>query len=492
MGAGRQHAIERLTTRSASPGATGPLTAGRKPLTVNAISRRDWGVAIERLTPSDEIMLWPDEDWPQEIGALAILDGGPLFEPDGRLRIERVRRMIASRLHLVPRLRHLLHVPPRRLGGPVWIDDPAFDVAAHVNTMSVGAPGDEDAVLRAVEDIRRKRLDHARPLWELWLITGMPDHRVGMYVRIHHCVADGMAGVATLGAMLDLEPDAPIAQAEPWTPAPAPTDAELDADARRRRAVRRETPAALGHLLRELPALREIFLQRGLPSTSLDFRVGGGRRVALVRSSLEGLRAVAHANGATVNDVFLAAIAAGLRALLRSRGETVDGQIMRIYVPISLHSGERASARGNEITQMVVELPIGVSDPTARLRLIAAETARRKTRARPSVGAMPLHGLAGRALLKLIERQRVNVESADLPGPPVPLYLAGARLLDLFPLLPLFGSVSLGVGALSYAGQLNISVVADRDGYPDLDVFAAAVRDELQVLEATPPSAAVA
>jgi WS/DGAT/MGAT family acyltransferase len=450
-------------------------------------------VAIERLTSSDEIMLWPDEIWPQEIGALAILEGGPLFEPDGRLRIERVRRMIASRLHLVPRLRQVLHVPPRRLGGPIWVDDPAFDVAAHVNTMSVGAPGDEGALLRAVEDIRRKRLDRARPIWELWLITGMPDHQVGMYVRMHHCLADGMAGVATLGAMLDLEPDAPGAQPKPWTPAPGPSDAELGVDARRRRAVRRRgMPAAAGHLLRELPAFRELFFQRALPSTSLALRVGRGRTVALVRANLEEVKAVARANGAKVNDVFLAAIAAGLRALLRSRGEAVDGKIMRIYVPISLHSGERASARGNEITQMVVELPIGVSDPMARLRLIAAETARGKARARPSIGAMPLHGLAGRALLKLIERQRVNVESADLPGPPVTLYLAGARLLEVFPLLPLVGRVSLGVGALSYAGQLNIAAVADRDGYPDLDVFAAAVRHELQRLEATPASAAVA
>jgi WS/DGAT/MGAT family acyltransferase len=437
-------------------------------------------VAIERLTPADEIMLWPDETWPQEIGALAILDGESLFDSDGRFCIERVRSAIASRLHLVPRLRQLLRVPPRPLGGPFWIDDPAFEIDAHVNSIPVAAPGDEEALLRAVEDIRRKRLDRSRPLWELWLMPGMPNRRVGMYVRMHHCVADGMAGIATLGALLDLEPDTRQEPAEPWTPAQAPTAAELETNARRRRLVRlRQTPIAAGRALRDLPALRELFLQRALPSTSLDLHVGGGRSVALVRANLGQVKAVAHANGAKVNDVFLAAVAAGLRALLRSRGETVDGQTMRIYVPISLHTGERASARGNEVTQMVVELPVGVSDATTRLRLIAAETTRRKARARPSIGAMPVHGLAGRALLRLIERQRVNVESADLPGPAVPLYLAGARLLELFPLLPLIGRVSLGVGAISYDDQFNIAVVADRDGYPDLGVFAAALRDEL-------------
>src|SRR5579864_1924947 len=133
-------------------------------------------------------MLWPDEVWPQEIGALAILDGTPLLAEDGRFRIERVRDVIASRLGRVPRLRQLLYVPPPHLGGPLWIDDPEFDITAHVNSMPVASPGDEAALLRAVEDLRTRRLAQTRPLWELWMLTGMPDHRVGMFVRIHHCV----------------------------------------------------------------------------------------------------------------------------------------------------------------------------------------------------------------------------------------------------------------------------------------------------------------
>lgn len=441
-------------------------------------------MAVDRLTSSDEIMLWPDEIWPQEIGALATLDGAPLFDTDGRLRIEHVRDVIASRLDRVPRLRKLLYVPPRDLGGPLWVDDPTFDIAAHVRSLPLPAPGDDATVLETVEEIRRKRLDRSRPLWEVWLLTGMPDHRIGMFVRLHHCIADGMASIATLGALLDLEPDTPLMPSERWSPAPRPTEAELRADARQRRAARRRrAPGAAVHILRELPALRELFFQPTAPSTSVDVRVGGCRRIALIRASLEEVRSVAHAYGAKVNDVFLTCVAGGLRALLESRGEIVDGRMMRIYVPISLHTGERASARGNEITQMVVELPIGVSEPVERIRLIAAETVRRKARARPSVGAMPVHGLAGRALLKLIERQRVNVESADLPGPPVPLYLAGARVLEVFPLLPLIGTVSIGVGALSYAGQLNIGVVADRESYPDLEVFASAITADLRALE---------
>jgi diacylglycerol O-acyltransferase len=117
-----------------------------------------------------------------------------------------------------------------------------------------------------------------------------------------------------------------------------------------------------------------------------------------------------------------------------------------------------------------------------RLQLIAAETATRKKKSRPSVGKMPHSGLLGRAFLKLVNRQHVNLTTADLPGPEFPLYLAGARLLEVFPVLPLIGRVSLGVGAMSYAGQFNITAAGDADTYPDIEVFAAGVRDTLQAL----------
>ena len=133
---------------------------------------------------------------------------------------------------------------------------------------------------------------------------------------------------------------------------------------------------------------------------------------------------------------------------------------------------------------MVVPLRIGISDPVLRLGLIAKETAERKARSRPSLGVVPHRGIAGRVFLKLVDRQRVNVTSADIPGPEVPLYFAGARLLEVFPMVPLIGKVSLAVGAMSYAGQFNMMVVADRDAYPDLDVFVAGVQDELRALAA--------
>jgi diacylglycerol O-acyltransferase / wax synthase len=451
------------------------------------------GMSIERLTAADQIMLRPDQVWPQDIGAIAVLDGPNLLDPDGHFRIDVVREAIARRLHLLPRFRQLLYLPPRNLGGPLWVDAPAFDLTDHVRVLPMPAPGDEAQLLLAVEQLRRRRLDRSRPLWEMWFLPGLSHGRVGMFVRTHHCMADGLAGVATLGTFLDVTPDAITMPGPEWTPGPLPSADDLRADNRmRKKEESAHRLSMLAHpvssarrVLAAWPAVREVVADAGGPDTSLNRRVGPDRTLAIIRSSLEPVKGVAHAHDAKVNDVLLTVIAAGLRQLLRNRGERVDGVVIPIFVPVALRYGDRSHARGNQIGQMVVPLPIGVSDPLIRLQLITAETVKRKARSRPSVGKVPHRGIAARLVLKLMDRQRVNVESADLPGPPVPLYFAGAPLLELFPVLPLIAKVSLGVAALSYAGEFNIAVVADKDAYPDIEVFAAGIREELRVLVAS-------
>src|SRR5262249_29887730 len=132
-------------------------------------------MSIDRLTAEDQLMLWPDEIWPQDIGAVAILDGSNLFDAGGQFRIEAVREAVAARLHLLPRFRLLLYEPPRRLGGPLWVDDPAFDLSKHITAVPLPPPGDEARLLLAAEELRRRRLDRSRPLWEMRFLTGMPD-----------------------------------------------------------------------------------------------------------------------------------------------------------------------------------------------------------------------------------------------------------------------------------------------------------------------------
>src|SRR5215207_5032511 len=446
--------------------------------------------SVERLSAEDRLILWPDEVWPQDIGALAVLDGSSLLDSDGRFRIETAKQAIEGRLHLLRRFRQVLYVPRRGLGGPLWVDAPAFDLSDHVRVERLDAPADEPDLLHTVARLRRRRLDRSRPLWEIWFIMGWSNDRIGMFVRLHHVVADGIAGLFELSTLLDTAPSSASVPAQRWAPGPWPSAGALLLDSLQRHIAKLSSvlsgitrPAAILRRARAaMPAIRELLAEKPGPQTSLNRVIGQDRTLALVRGSLELVKQVAHAHDATVNDVLLSVIAGGLRGLLGNRGERIEGVILPIFVPVSLRRGKSGQEGGNLISQMVVPIPLGVADPGQRLKQIAMETAKRKVVNRPSLGTMFHSRLVRRAMLKLIIRQRVNVVSADLPGPKTPLYFAGAQLLEVFPLLNLVGNESLGVGALSYAGQFNIMVVGDADAYPDIDIFAASAREELRVL----------
>jgi diacylglycerol O-acyltransferase len=441
---------------------------------------------VDRLTAEDRLILWPDALWPQEVAALLLLDA-----PAGGSFAADVRALLASRVDRVPRLRQVLVTPPAGLGPPLWADDPAFEVRRHVREVPVAAPGDERALLAAVEGVRRRRLDRDRPLWEVCLFTGLPGGRVAALIRVHHVIADGIAAIATIGEFLDEHPGTPPAPPLPWSPAPAPASRDLRAD-RRRRAVA-ATRRALGTAAHPVAAARRwagraralgrVFRAPPVPVTGLDRTVGPDRTLALVRARLDGVVAAGHRYGATVNDVLLAATAAGLRALPAARGDHPDERPLPVYVPVTLRRPEtRGSARGNLIAQMVVPVPVAEPDPVARLRAVAAATREHKTRAHPSLGTLFRSPLARLALLRLLARRPVSVTTADLPGPPRPVHLAGVRVREVFALLPLVGNITVGVGAISYAGAFTIMVTADAATCPDLAPFAAAVEADLAAL----------
>jgi WS/DGAT/MGAT family acyltransferase len=448
---------------------------------------------LERLTASDLfLLLWDDYGWSTDIGGIAILDGTSLLDRDGRVRIEAFRRRLEPRLHLVPRFRQLLYRPRLGLGWPLWVDAPSFDIADHIRVHTLAAPGEQAQLLHACQELARRRLDPARPLWELWLLPGLSEGRVGAFLRLHHVFADGTAALAAFGALLDLTADAPTPVAPPWTPTPIPTASQLLGDnLRRRRQELGRGWSGLAHpgrtlhrARRALPAWQEVLTEQPAPQTSLNHPVGADRRLAIIRGRLDLTKQIAHAHHAKVNDVVLAAVAGGLRELLASRGEDVHGLVQRAMVTISEHQEQPGQAQGNKPGWMMVPLPLGEPDPVRRLEVIAAETAARKHKPRPEAGTGIFRFVAGQRIwYRLFPRQRaVNLVVTNVPGPPMPLYLAGARLLELFPMMPVMGNLTLVVAALSYAGQLNLTAVADRDGCPDVEVFAQGLRRALDDL----------
>jgi len=360
---------------------------------------------------------------------------------------------------------------------------------------------DEAELLLAVEQLRVRRFDRSRPLWEMWFLPGLSHQRVGLFIKMHHTVADGVTGVALLGALLDRQPHPPAEPVTPWTPAPIPSGQALLQDniARRVRTARRvfgtlADPIDIRRRVRRAwPTARVGIADQDAPRTSLNRRIGPHRALTIIPSRLDLARQIAHAHHAKVNDVLLAAVAGGLRDLLGSRGEAVDGVVFRAFVPVSLHHEQLGQARGNQTTVMIAPLPIGEPDPVRRLELIATATAEQKQHSHsPALNAFP-NGLVQRMAWRLAAHQHyMNVSVTNVPGPNRPLYLAGAELLEVFPVIPISINLTLGIGALSYTDQFNITAVADRDLCPDVTTFATGVQNTLDALATSTAARSVA
>lgn len=436
-------------------------------------------------------MLVASRRWPQDIVAVAMLDGASLLGPDG-FAIDRIRGTLDRRLHLVPRLRQVIRTPSRWLGAPYWVDATSFDVRGHVHHLRLGARGGEDELFAVVEGLRRRPLDASRPMWAMWFVTGLPDGRVAWVVKLHHAMTDGLAAMTTIRSLLDpRDEDAP--PPEPWRPRPAPATGQLLADATVRRVrslagtiAAMARPWRLWRQWREAwPALRELVGERPASRTSVDALIGPDRVNATLRVPTASVRHIARIHDASVNDVILALTEAGLRALLEHRGERTAGRFLRAYVPVTLRRRLGGAQHGNRVSQMVVPLRLDVADAAARLRRISAETSRRKARTRTALGALFNGRLARALLLRAVIRQRVNITTASIPGGASRRSVAGAALLDVVPVLPLIGNVPLGVGAVAYGDTLGIGITADRATYPDLLVLVAGMRTELAALQAT-------
>jgi WS/DGAT/MGAT family acyltransferase len=445
---------------------------------------------LERLSPVDAANVRAEgRGVPMHVAAVAVVDGAPLLDAAGRLRLEDVRADVERRLHRAPRLRQVLVRPRPGLGAPAWADDARFDIRRHVRSRTVPPPGDEAALLAVCAELNQPPLDRSRPLWELWLLPGLADGNVGMLFRLHHAVADGIAALALLGTLFGATPRTLPPPTQPWRPQPAPSSWQLFADNWRQHADAMAAawaglrhPAALVHSsgarARQLrPALGE-----GLaPRVSWNRPAGTRRRLILVRADLASAKTAAHAHGATVNDVVLATVAGGARQLLAIRGELQPGLTLKATIAAAARDPADPAPTGNRAAVMLVPLPVSEPDPARALAQIARATRARK-RYPPY---QPAARFAQRAMIWAMPRQRlVNLFTSNLPGPPQPLYLAGARVLELFQVGVVQGNVTVAVGVLSYAGQLNFTILGDADAVPDLHAFADGVTDALTQLGA--------
>jgi WS/DGAT/MGAT family acyltransferase len=459
-------------------------------------------MTVDRLTALDASFLWFERPGvPIHVGAVATFEAGPLLDADGKLRLADLRARIGARIGGMPRLRRRLATVPFDLDRPHWVDDPDFDIARHVGEVKVPPPGDDAALRRLAGRLQSEMLPRDRPLWDLRFVTGLNGNRVGLIERVHHALVDGVSDVDLATVLLDLEPDAPAPPPpDAWSPPPPPDTATRLADALRDRAgdpvrAARRIASAASRPADVVRALRTVGSGLGAlvgdsifaPRTSLNRAPEGGRQLAWVRAPLGEVRAVAGANGATVNDVVLSAVGGGLRNLLLERGERLSTDlVLKVLVPVSMRRDDEHGALGNRVGAIYAPLPVGLGDPEARLAAVTATMRRLKQRVEGPATSLVLDAanvlpaVASRLLAKAVERQHVvNLVVTNVPGPPVPLYAAGARMLDAFPVVPLGANLAVGVAVLSYAGTLSVTLTADSVACPDVDAFAAGIEQSL-------------
>lgn len=432
--------------------------------------------ALERLSSTVA-----DPSAPAYIAGVMILEAGPLLDAAGRVRMREIHDRLGRRLARLPQLKRRASFPGFLQGRPVWVDDAAFALERHVRHGVVDASGGEAEVLRAAERILRAHLDRSQPPWELWFLTGLADGRLAVVLKLHHAIADGLGAVSIMLTLCDVAPDAPDPPISPWKPAPPPSPRALLVDNLAAKAtILAGVLRALRHP-RQVAALltdirRSITMRTQAPATSFNRPIPAPSRsqARVLHMALEPARTAAHLAGATVNDELLAIAAGGLRELLLSRGEQAPSLPLIAMVPVTLRSSAQARALGNQAGFMLVPLPVDEADDLQRLRRIAATTRQAKAEQRPAyfqvLGALSV--VSAKVAPSFMARQRfMNVIATNVPGPTVPLYLLGARVLDVIPLLSglLGGNVTVCFCALSYAGHLNLTVIADSTAVPDID-----------------------
>lgn len=448
--------------------------------------------AIARLGAYDEHCLRVERPArPGHLGMLAIVEAAPLLDRDGRLRLGPVRQAVLEGLLRVPPLRRVACRAGPLAGGQIWVDDPAFRIEDHVAEVNLAAPASEATVLETVEQLLARPLDRARPLWRIWLVTGIEGDRVGVLVTIHHALADGLAAMRLIRPLL-ASPLADDGAQGTSLPAPGrrPGWGRLVRDNVRRRLGALRAAAHPSTWRFALGVVRAMWLvsarARRTPISSLNGPVGPRRRLALIRLDPRAAKRIARAAGCGVNDVILDVVAGGLRALLAGRGESVARLRPRVGLAVALYRRPSDLEPGNDVGSLLVPLPLDDPDPVTRLAAIAHERARAKES--PMVAAEPLlRAWLGRWgwFRRSLERQRlVNLAATFVPGPPRPIPVLGTRIVDLVPIAPLAANLGLSVVALTYAGRLTIAVRADADAFPDLAVLVAAMERDWAALAA--------
>lgn len=465
---------------------------------------------MKQLAPGDAFMLYTEQPGsPNHIGSLGIFD--PSTCPDGPLSFERLVQYYGERIHLGKAFRRRMVRVPMDLDDPWWVEDASFDLEYHLRHTALPAPGTWEQLCTLVARLHSRPLDMSRPPWETWMIEGLndlpgaPAGSIAVFIRVHHTAIDGVGGMELLSALLQLQPD-DVAPDVPdlWEPDRMPSPWELlgraaVSNARRPVRLARATVGAIPRVARVAGQLRDREIRLPslvVPATRFNARVTPHRVFDSATFALPEIKRMkATVPGATVNDAIITVCAGALRHYLGKLGELPDESLAAV-IPVSVRSEDENGGEGNKVAQFFCDMHTDIADPRERLAAVA-ETTRMAKGSQEALGGhalqqlssvMPgaLFGLALRANAELGARSRstglLNTQISNVPGPPFPLYLAGARMVSMYGLGPVITGAALIHVVMSYCDTVTFSFTSDREIMPDPPAYADALRlsfDEL-------------
>lgn len=444
---------------------------------------------MRRMSGIDAAFLYGETPaWHMHVSAVLI--GDPSTAPHG-FSVDRLKENTERRLHLAPQFRWRLVEVPFGLDRPGWIEDPDFDIDAHIRRIGVPAPGGPEQLGNLIGDLVSLKLDRRKPLWEFWIIEGLEGGKIAILAKIHHSIIDGVSGSELAGVLMDMEPDpAPVeVPDEPRPVEPIPNNVELVA-----RGVGHTllTPYRTVRLARQTvrQGLKFIGFQRQenspptpfqAPRTSFNTELTPHRRFAYKSVPLEDVRDIKNAFGVKVNDVVLALCAGTLRRYLDKRGELPDSPLIA-QCPVSLRTDDDKTDVGTKVAAMFASLATDIDDPAARLLAIHESTqgAKEMQKALAAERIMGISEAAPPALISLAARMYtaagldtrtppiMNLIISNVPGPPFPIYSAGAKLEAIYPMGPLLYGTGINVTVFSYLEKIDFGFMVCRDVVPEV------------------------
>lgn len=465
----------------------------------------------QRLSGSDAAFLYLErKEIPLHIACVCIFEQAIPFEE--------FVATIDSKLHLLPRYRQIAVSPPFDIGYPNWEYDPHFDIRRHLIRLTVNAPGDEAALEELAGRVFSTVMNRDKPLWEIYVVEGLQGGRGALIVKVHHALADGIAGASLLRVMLDPTAEGSHAIRKPHfvPPTPSHQPSLTDAIASAIHSSLENLVAAEAGLLEMAQGLLSERTQQGLeglmallpeiatPVQRLPFNqpCGSERKFCWAEFDFADVKAIRNFAGGTVNDVILTVVTRALARYVRHHGESISGRLVRMVCPVSLRKEEKGISLGNQISFLPLTLPMDVVDPVEHMKAIVLRSAIMK-----SVGAAELLGIATNWLgaappaaqslfwwgipLMPLPAPLLNLICTNVPGSPTPLYCVGKRMLSSYPHVPTGYELGVGVAVQSYNGKMGFGLTADAVAGSDVRYLRDFIRvswDELCVAAGVRPA----